>query len=67
MENLYYNGVNIIDLAKRKKPQIYSVVSAAPPRVSVRQALLLRLHPLTCVLDCSQHSCMVELGSRFEL
>ncbi|XP_066511823.1 contactin-associated protein-like 5 [Hoplias malabaricus] len=25
MENLYYNGVNIIDLAKRKKPQIYSV------------------------------------------
>lgn len=27
MENLYYNGVNIIDLAKRKKPQIYSVVS----------------------------------------
>ncbi|XP_062845346.1 contactin-associated protein-like 5 isoform X2 [Trichomycterus rosablanca] len=24
MENLYYNGVNIIDLAKRKKPQIYS-------------------------------------------
>lgn len=27
VENLYYNGVNIIDLAKRKKPQIYSVVS----------------------------------------
>lgn len=27
MENLYYNGVNIIDLAKRRKPQIYSVVS----------------------------------------
>lgn len=26
MENLYYNGVNIIDLAKRRKPQIYSVV-----------------------------------------
>uniref|UniRef100_A0A8C9S3Z5 Contactin associated protein-like 5b n=1 Tax=Scleropages formosus TaxID=113540 RepID=A0A8C9S3Z5_SCLFO len=25
MENLYYNGVNIIDLAKRRKPQIYSV------------------------------------------
>uniref|UniRef100_A0A8B9K597 Contactin associated protein-like 5b n=1 Tax=Astyanax mexicanus TaxID=7994 RepID=A0A8B9K597_ASTMX len=25
MENLYYNGVNVIDLAKRKKPQIYSV------------------------------------------
>uniref|UniRef100_W5L3K4 Contactin associated protein-like 5b n=1 Tax=Astyanax mexicanus TaxID=7994 RepID=W5L3K4_ASTMX len=24
MENLYYNGVNVIDLAKRKKPQIYS-------------------------------------------
>uniref|UniRef100_A0A8C1JI47 Contactin associated protein-like 5b n=1 Tax=Cyprinus carpio TaxID=7962 RepID=A0A8C1JI47_CYPCA len=24
MENLYYNGVNIIDLAKRRKPQIYS-------------------------------------------
>lgn len=27
MENLYYNGVNVIDLAKRRKPQIYSVVS----------------------------------------
>lgn len=26
MENLYYNGVNVIDLAKRRKPQIYSVV-----------------------------------------
>ncbi|TMS06629.1 Contactin-associated protein-like 5, partial [Larimichthys crocea] len=25
MENLYYNGINIIDLAKRRKPQIYSV------------------------------------------
>ncbi|XP_066541942.1 contactin-associated protein-like 5 [Hoplias malabaricus] len=25
VENLYYNGVNIIDLAKRRKPQIYSV------------------------------------------
>uniref|UniRef100_A0A9J7WVS3 Contactin associated protein-like 5a n=1 Tax=Cyprinus carpio carpio TaxID=630221 RepID=A0A9J7WVS3_CYPCA len=24
MENLYYNGVNVIDLAKRRKPQIYS-------------------------------------------
>uniref|UniRef100_A0A8K9XCK6 Contactin associated protein-like 5a n=1 Tax=Oncorhynchus mykiss TaxID=8022 RepID=A0A8K9XCK6_ONCMY len=24
MENLYYNGINIIDLAKRRKPQIYS-------------------------------------------
>lgn len=27
IENLYYNAVNIIDLAKRRKPQIYSVVS----------------------------------------
>lgn len=27
MENLYYNGINIIDLAKRRKPQIHSVVS----------------------------------------
>lgn len=27
IENLYYNGVNIIDLAKRRKHQIYSVVS----------------------------------------
>uniref|UniRef100_A0A8C9S2G3 Contactin associated protein-like 5b n=1 Tax=Scleropages formosus TaxID=113540 RepID=A0A8C9S2G3_SCLFO len=27
MENLYYNGVNIIDLAKRRKPQIYSPVA----------------------------------------
>ncbi|XP_073161131.1 contactin-associated protein-like 5 isoform X4 [Lepidochelys kempii] len=25
IENLYYNGVNIIDLAKRRKPQIYTV------------------------------------------
>ncbi|KAM9305901.1 contactin-associated protein-like 5 [Gastrophryne carolinensis] len=25
VENLYYNGVNIIDLAKRRKPQIYVV------------------------------------------
>uniref|UniRef100_A0A669PA23 Contactin associated protein family member 5 n=1 Tax=Phasianus colchicus TaxID=9054 RepID=A0A669PA23_PHACC len=24
IENLYYNGVNIIDLAKRRKPQIYT-------------------------------------------
>jgi hypothetical protein len=28
IENLYYNGINIIDLAKRRKPQIYSVVRA---------------------------------------
>uniref|UniRef100_A0A3Q2NVN9 Contactin associated protein family member 5 n=1 Tax=Fundulus heteroclitus TaxID=8078 RepID=A0A3Q2NVN9_FUNHE len=27
IENLYYNGINIIDLAKRRKPQIHSVVS----------------------------------------
>ncbi|KAK2868852.1 hypothetical protein Q7C36_000723 [Tachysurus vachellii] len=25
LENLYYNGVNIIDMAKRRKPQIYTV------------------------------------------
>uniref|UniRef100_A0A3P9HG90 Contactin associated protein-like 5a n=1 Tax=Oryzias latipes TaxID=8090 RepID=A0A3P9HG90_ORYLA len=25
MENLYYNGINIVDLAKRRKPQIHSV------------------------------------------
>ncbi|XP_056146094.1 contactin-associated protein-like 5 isoform X2 [Lampris incognitus] len=25
IENLYYNGMNVIDLAKRRKPQIYSV------------------------------------------
>ncbi|XP_029315273.1 contactin-associated protein-like 5 [Cottoperca gobio] len=25
MENLYYNGMNVIDLAKRRKPQIHSV------------------------------------------
>ncbi|XP_067107092.1 contactin-associated protein-like 5 [Osmerus mordax] len=25
IENLYYNGINIIDLAKRRKPQIFSV------------------------------------------
>lgn len=31
MENLYYNGNNIIDLAKRRKPQIHSVVSPGPP------------------------------------
>lgn len=29
MENLYYNGINVIDLAKRRKPQIHSVVSFA--------------------------------------
>ncbi|KAK3527922.1 hypothetical protein QTP86_011750 [Hemibagrus guttatus] len=39
MENLYYNGMNIIDLAKRKKPQIYSVGNVSfscsdPPSVS---------------------------------
>uniref|UniRef100_A0A8C6UW57 Contactin associated protein-like 5a n=1 Tax=Neogobius melanostomus TaxID=47308 RepID=A0A8C6UW57_9GOBI len=31
IENLYYNGINIIDLAKRRKPQIYSVVSFQGP------------------------------------
>nr|XP_061826904.1 contactin-associated protein-like 5 [Nerophis lumbriciformis] len=25
VENLYYNGINVIDLAKRRKPQIHSV------------------------------------------
>ncbi|XP_036443090.1 LOW QUALITY PROTEIN: contactin-associated protein-like 5 [Colossoma macropomum] len=25
LENLYYNGVNVIDMAKRRKPQIYTV------------------------------------------
>ena len=30
IENLYYNGVNIIDLAKRRKHQIYTVVSQHP-------------------------------------
>lgn len=30
MENLYYNGINVIDLAKRRKPQIHSVVSLSP-------------------------------------
>uniref|UniRef100_A0A3P8TEU0 Contactin associated protein-like 5a n=1 Tax=Amphiprion percula TaxID=161767 RepID=A0A3P8TEU0_AMPPE len=25
MENLYYNGINVVDLAKRRKPQIHSV------------------------------------------
>ncbi|XP_076880731.1 contactin-associated protein-like 5 [Brachyhypopomus gauderio] len=25
LENLYYNGVNVIDMAKRRKPQIYMV------------------------------------------
>ncbi|KAF3695191.1 Contactin-associated protein-like 5 Cell recognition molecule Caspr5 Precursor [Channa argus] len=28
MENLYYNGISILDLAKRRKPQIHSVVSS---------------------------------------
>uniref|UniRef100_A0A672NQV0 Contactin associated protein like 3 n=1 Tax=Sinocyclocheilus grahami TaxID=75366 RepID=A0A672NQV0_SINGR len=27
IENLNYNGVNVIDMAKRRKPQIYTVVS----------------------------------------
>ncbi|XP_030626430.1 contactin-associated protein-like 5 [Chanos chanos] len=40
IENLYYNGVNIIDLAKRRKPQIYSVgnvtfACSEPQQVSV--------------------------------
>nr|XP_057938664.1 contactin-associated protein-like 5 isoform X2 [Doryrhamphus excisus] len=25
MENVYYNGINVIDLAKRRKPQMYTV------------------------------------------
>uniref|UniRef100_A0A3Q1EIB4 Contactin associated protein family member 5a n=1 Tax=Acanthochromis polyacanthus TaxID=80966 RepID=A0A3Q1EIB4_9TELE len=25
MENLYYNGINVVDLAKRRKPQIHTV------------------------------------------
>ncbi|XP_056890144.1 contactin-associated protein-like 5 [Takifugu flavidus] len=37
MENLYYNGNNIIDLAKRRKPQIHSVgnvtFSCSPPQL----------------------------------
>lgn len=33
MENLYYNGISIIDLAKRRKPQIHSVVSWTFPFV----------------------------------
>ncbi|MGH0154724.1 UNVERIFIED_CONTAM: hypothetical protein FKN15_027855 [Acipenser sinensis] len=31
IENLYYNGVNIINLAKRRKPQIYTVVRVSVP------------------------------------
>ena len=30
IENLYYNGINVIDLAKRRKHQIYTVVSPNP-------------------------------------
>eukprot|EP00066_Takifugu_rubripes_P021577 XP_011610843.1 PREDICTED: contactin-associated protein-like 5 [Takifugu rubripes] len=36
MENLYYNGNNIIDLAKRRKPQIHSgnvTFSCSPPQL----------------------------------
>ncbi|XP_008288773.1 contactin-associated protein-like 5 [Stegastes partitus] len=37
MENLYYNGINIVDLAKRRKPQIHSVgnvtFSCSPPQL----------------------------------
>ncbi|XP_032423130.1 contactin-associated protein-like 5 isoform X2 [Xiphophorus hellerii] len=37
IENLYYNGINIIDLAKRHKPQIHSVgnvtFSCSPPQL----------------------------------
>ncbi|KAM8855889.1 contactin-associated protein-like 5 isoform 2-T2 [Spinachia spinachia] len=37
VENLYYNGINIIDLAKRRKPQIHSVgnvtFSCSPPQL----------------------------------
>uniref|UniRef100_A0A8C4T9N3 Contactin-associated protein-like 5 n=1 Tax=Erpetoichthys calabaricus TaxID=27687 RepID=A0A8C4T9N3_ERPCA len=37
IENLYYNGVNIIDLAKRRKPQIYTgnvTFSCSNPRIT---------------------------------
>ncbi|XP_075967203.1 contactin-associated protein-like 5 [Anarhichas minor] len=37
IENLYYNGINVIDLAKRRKPQIHSVgnvtFSCSPPQL----------------------------------
>uniref|UniRef100_A0A8C3G404 Contactin associated protein family member 5 n=1 Tax=Cyclopterus lumpus TaxID=8103 RepID=A0A8C3G404_CYCLU len=37
VENLYYNGINVIDLAKRRKPQIHSVgnvtFSCSPPQL----------------------------------
>uniref|UniRef100_A0A3B5AT90 Contactin-associated protein-like 5 n=1 Tax=Stegastes partitus TaxID=144197 RepID=A0A3B5AT90_9TELE len=36
MENLYYNGINIVDLAKRRKPQIHSgnvTFSCSPPQL----------------------------------
>uniref|UniRef100_A0A8C4VMT6 Contactin associated protein family member 4 n=1 Tax=Gopherus evgoodei TaxID=1825980 RepID=A0A8C4VMT6_9SAUR len=36
-ENLYYNGVNIIDLAKRRKPQIYIMVRIPTGRKSQSQ------------------------------
>ncbi|XP_051004143.1 contactin-associated protein like 5-1-like [Acomys russatus] len=56
IENLYYNGVNIIDLAKRRKHQIYSVgnvtFSCSEPQIvpitfvnSRRSYLLLRGNP----------------------
>uniref|UniRef100_A0A8I5NNJ3 Contactin associated protein family member 5 n=1 Tax=Papio anubis TaxID=9555 RepID=A0A8I5NNJ3_PAPAN len=47
IENLYYNGVNIIDLAKRRKHQIYTVVSQP---ISTN---------ILCVL--SSHSCCLLL------
>lgn len=40
MENLYYNGINIIDLAKRRKHQIYIVVSGHLHSLTVSNPLV---------------------------
>lgn len=46
MENLYYNGINIIDLAKRRKHQIYIVVSGHLHSLTVSNPLVCLTLPI---------------------
>lgn len=60
MENLYYNGVNIIDLAKRRKHQIYTVVSQHPFQLDgfchVRVSLASPSYPQPLLVICLQYT-----------
>lgn len=60
MENLYYNGVNIIDLAKRRKHQIYTVVSQHPFQLDgfchVRVSLASPSYPQPLLGICLQYT-----------